>query len=74
MRGYALFTRSDDLDINYIANKTLSNLYSSGEIENIFRNNFKGKMMSETLVQLFRMQILLIGKDPLAEKTPGFLD
>ncbi len=64
---YALFTRYDDLELSYIANLTLRDLYTSGEIEQIFQAHFKGKKMSTTLVQIFRMQRLLIGTDPLPQ-------
>ena len=62
---YALFLRTDDHKLRYIANLTLSEVFKE-DIHQIFRDNFPGKRMNDSLRQLFRLQQLLRGSDPLA--------
>lgn len=62
---YALFLRVDDSELRYIANLTLSEIYKS-DIQRIFASNFPGKRMNDSLLQLYRLQQLLRGVDPLA--------
>ena len=60
---YALFTRNDDLELLYVANKTLRDLYLEEDkrqnIRGILRENFPGQILSSTLLQLFRLQRIL---------------
>jgi len=60
---YALFTRRDEVELLFIANTTLRDLYcekkQTRNIEDILRKNFPGQMFSNTLLQLFRLQRLL---------------
>jgi ABC-type amino acid transport substrate-binding protein len=64
---YALFLRTDDHKLRYIANLTLSEVFKE-DIHQIFRDNFPGKRMNDSLRQLFRLQQLLQGSDPLADQ------
>lgn len=64
---YALFTRADDHELRYIANMTLSEIFKT-DIQLIFNKNFPGKRMNESLRQIFRLQQLLHGSDPLKDK------
>lgn len=63
---YALFLRLDDHELRYIANVTLAEIFRK-EIHQIFIDNFPNKRMNDSLRQLFRLQQLLQGVDPLAE-------
>lgn len=72
---YALFLRQDDHRLSYLANRTLAEIFKD-DIDKIFRNNFHNKRMNESLRQLFRLQQLLRGADPLIDqcgdtKNPG---
>ncbi len=62
---YALFVRKNTDDLLYIANKTLVELYRTGDIRRIFASNFPGFIMSRSLRDLFSMQSILDGKNPL---------
>lgn len=64
---YALFTRADDHKLRYIANVTLSEIFKT-DIQLIFYKNFPGKRMNESLRQIFRLQQLLHGANPLKNK------
>ncbi len=64
---YALFLRTDDHQLRYIANLTLSDIFKQ-DIHRIFRDNFPNKRMNDSLRQLFRLQQLLRGSDPLANQ------
>ena len=64
---YALFLRKNTDELLYIANKTLVELYRSGDIRRIFAQHFPGFMMSRSLRDIFFFQSILDGKDPLAE-------
>ena len=66
---YALFIRKNTDDLLYIANKTLVELYRSGEIRRIFAQHFPGFMMSRSLRDIFFFQSILDGKDPLAKNS-----
>lgn len=63
---YALFMRTDDHQLRYIANLTLSEIFKE-DIHRIFVRNFPGSRMNDSLRQLFRLQQLLRGTDPLPE-------
>ena len=60
---YALFTRREDVELLYIANTTLRNLYretnENVNIKEILERNFPGQIFSSTLLQLFKLQRLL---------------
>ena len=62
---YALFVRKNSKNLLYIANKTLVELYRSGEIMRIFAPNFPGFIISRSLRDLFSIQSILDGEDPL---------
>jgi ABC-type amino acid transport substrate-binding protein len=64
---YALFLRLDDHDLRYIANVTLSEIFRK-DIHQIFLDNFKNKRMNDSLRQLFRLQQLLQGVNPLPKR------
>ena len=64
---YALFMRKNTDDLLYTANKTLVELYRSGEIRHIFAQHFPGFIMSRSLRDIFFFQSILDGKDPLAK-------
>jgi ABC-type amino acid transport substrate-binding protein len=70
---YALFTRRDDHQLSYLANRTLAEIFKD-DIDKIFHNNFPNKRMSESLRQLFRLQQLLRGGDPLKDPCPDPID
>jgi hypothetical protein len=65
---YALFIRTDDHQLRYVANLTLSEVFKK-DIHRIFDHNFPGKRMNDSLLQLFRLQQLLRGSDPLKDES-----
>ena len=67
---YALFTRGDDHELNFIANQTIVELCKSDKILSIFRNNFVGYLMSRPLQNLFQTLKLLDGADPKITPSP----
>jgi polar amino acid transport system substrate-binding protein/glutamate/aspartate transport system substrate-binding protein len=64
---YALFTRRDAAGLLFLANRTLVELFkrSDDSIEAIFARHFEGKRMSPSLRELFRLQQIPVGRDPL---------
>lgn len=60
---YALFTRRDDADLQYIVNETLRDLYLEKDrgdnIRIILQKNFPGQIFSNTLLNLYRIQRIL---------------
>jgi polar amino acid transport system substrate-binding protein len=60
---YALFTRRDDVELLYIANETLRDLYleknTTDNIKSILQENFRGQIFSDTLLNLFKIQRIL---------------
>ena len=64
---YALFLRLKDHELRYIANVTLAEIFRK-DIQQIFLDNFQNKRMNDSLRQLFRLQQLLQGVNPLPKK------
>jgi polar amino acid transport system substrate-binding protein/glutamate/aspartate transport system substrate-binding protein len=66
---YALFMRKNTDDLLYTANKTLVELFRSGDIRLIFAQHFPGFIMSRSLRDIFFFQSILDGKDPLEKNS-----
>lgn len=60
---YALFIRDDEKELLTIANYTLLKLFETGKIQKIFFKNFKGKIMSQSLKNLFKLQQIIVDEE-----------
>ena len=60
---YALFVRDDKKELLMIANYTLLKLFETGKIQNIFFKNFRGKIMSQSLKDLFKLQQIIVDEE-----------